>query len=303
MKSDGHERHFFLPLVLCPQFLAFTFSTLNGIDVPFCFVVPNHSEFNLSPWYYPCPFGLVSSVNLLNLLQIKEEGAEEGQENVITQTGIQPGHRVNYSPLARSARKSLMTTSSQGCSLISHLPDSTSRSAAPCPAVLRNWFASDLKEGMPCTQSPTLFIPVPCFLFFLLGDSPVQLLSPAWLCLPWDLTVSQPEVMQTECYLQKPKCIRVAFFPPSSLPSQRAPTLPHCQMGLCWDKVASVILTQLADPTAKMNALVLSFQRCLWSLHMFLCPGISFGCSGCYKQWYQLAWATSCSCQRRIWGM
>lgn len=146
-------------------------------------MVPNHSEFNLSPCYYPCPFGLVSSVNLLNLLHIKEESAEEGQENVITQTGIQPGHRVNYSPLARSARKSLMTMSNEGCSLIPHLPDSTSRSAVPCPAVVRNWFASDEEEGMPCTQSPTLFIPVPCHLFFLLGDSPVLLLSQAWLCL------------------------------------------------------------------------------------------------------------------------
>ena len=125
----------------------------------------------------------MSSINLLNLLQIKEEGAEEGQENVITQTGIQPGHRVNYSSLARSARKSLMTMSSQGCSLISHLPDSTSRSAAPCPAVLRNRFASNWEEGMPCTQSLALFIPVPCLLFFLLGDSPVQLLSQAWLRL------------------------------------------------------------------------------------------------------------------------
>lgn len=44
----------------------------------------------------PLHFGLVSSVNLLNLLQLKEEGEEEGQENVITQTGIQPGHGVNY---------------------------------------------------------------------------------------------------------------------------------------------------------------------------------------------------------------
>ena len=80
----------------------------------------------------------MSSVNLLNLLQIKEEGAEEGPENVITQTGTQPGHRVNYSALARSARKSLMTTSSQGCRLVSHLPDSASRSAVPRPAVLKN---------------------------------------------------------------------------------------------------------------------------------------------------------------------
>lgn len=94
VKSNGHGR-FFLPLRFCPQFPFFTFSTLNGIDVPICFVVPNHSELNLSPWCCPCTFGLVSSVNFVNLLQLKEEGVE-GQENVITQTGIQPGHRVNY---------------------------------------------------------------------------------------------------------------------------------------------------------------------------------------------------------------
>lgn len=94
VKSNGHGGCF-SSRRFCPQFPCFTLSTLNGIDVSFCFVIPNHSEFNLSPWCYPCTFGLVSSVNLLNLLQLKEESAE-GQENVITQTGIQPGHGVNY---------------------------------------------------------------------------------------------------------------------------------------------------------------------------------------------------------------
>lgn len=115
----------FLPLRLCPQFPFFTFSTLNGIDVPFCFVIPNHSEFNLSPWCYSCTFGLVSSVNLLNLLQLKEEGAE-GQENVITQTGIQPGHRVNYLCSCKKCQKLFNDHKQSGLqfdvsSLIEHL--------------------------------------------------------------------------------------------------------------------------------------------------------------------------------------
>lgn len=224
---------------------------MNGINVHFCFVVPNHSEFNPSPWCYLCPSGLVSLVNLLNLLQIKEEGAEEGQENVITQPGIQPRHRVNYSALARSARKSLMTMSSEGCSLISHLPYSTSRNAAPCPAVLRNWFASDSKEGMPCTQSATQFIPALCPPFFLLGDSPVQLLNQDWLYLAGDLRVAQPEQSAT---FKKPQVYQSCFcFFPSSLSLHKEPFLcPTVRKGLCSKQAASVAPTQSAAPVAKM---------------------------------------------------
>lgn len=97
-----------------------------------------------------------------------------------------------------------MTMSSQGCSLMFHLPQSTSRSAAPYPAVLRNWFA--LTQKKECLMLSHLHCLFQCLAFFfsLLGDSPVQLLSQVWLCSAWALTVSQPEVLQTECYLQKP---------------------------------------------------------------------------------------------------
>lgn len=94
---------FFLPLVLCPQFLALLLSALNGTDVPFCCVVPNVSAFNLSAWYYPCPFGLVSSVHLLNLLQIKE--GCRGKLGKCNHQNWKWGHRVNYSVLVRKSQE------------------------------------------------------------------------------------------------------------------------------------------------------------------------------------------------------
>lgn len=195
--------------------------------------------------------------------------------------------------------------SSQGCSLISHLLNSTSRTAAPRAPLLGNWFASDSEEEKCCTQLHMLFI------------LELQLLFNAWgffcaITKPGLALLSLRSASMTargdanRVLLSKTKCIRTAFFFSFSLSpfSQRDPTLLLCHIGLCWEKVTSVTHVQSAEPPLKMNALVLSFQSCLWSLHVPVPENtLQMLRLHSYEQWYWLAWAVCCNHQHRIWGL
>lgn len=157
MKSDGHGRHFSSLLYSIHNFLPFYCLHWMALMCPSVLWPPTF-EFNLSAWYYPCPFDLVSPVN--PQFSAGKGGGVQREVRKMQSPKLEFSQdTVKYSALARSVRKSLMTTSSQGSSLRSHLLNSTLRSTAPCPAVLRNWFASDSDEGKPCSQSSALFIP------------------------------------------------------------------------------------------------------------------------------------------------
>lgn len=199
-----------------------------------------------------------------------------------------------------------MTMSSQGCSLISHLLNSTSSYSTMCCCageLICLWL-----RGRKALYSVT----------YTVYSRASASLFPAWgffcaMTKPGLPLLSLRSASMTawgdanRVLLSKTKCMRTAFFFFSFflpyLPSHKK-TLLLCHIGLCWEKVTSVTHIQSAEPPVKMNALVLSFQSCFWSLHVPVSENtLQMLRLHSYEQWYWLAWAVYCNQQHRTWGL